>query len=121
MKGVIRFPLPARSGNGKVSAATAYEVVERLPDSSLLRLTFERGQRHQIRRHFQMIGHPLVLDQVYGDGKANRAFGRFLRAGRFFLHASHLRFPHPVTGKIIELSSPLPPAFAAAIKKLKKM
>ena len=118
--GVIDFKLPARSGEGKVQVSTHYAVRETIGPVSLLDCTIERGQKHQIRRHLSMIGHPLILDVVYGIAKANKEFSKFLRLHRFFLHASRITFPHPVTGTIIEIVSPLPKAFLAVIKKLRE-
>ena len=31
---------------------------------------------------------------------------------RLWLHAAHLRLPHPVTGESLNISSPLPPEWA---------
>jgi len=117
-KGIVDFRLPARSSEGKVEARTEYRVLRRFPRCTLAELAFERGQRHQIRRHMAMIGHPLVLDDVYGDRKANRTFSRRLRLHRFLLHASTTTFPHPMTGETIRIASPLPLVFSAALGKL---
>lgn len=113
--------LPARSGDGKVAAETTYRVVETIGPVSFVELSFERGQRHQIRRHMALIRHPLILDHVYGNPKANRALGTFLKFHRFFLHAIGITFPHPVTGNIITISAPLPRAFEMALKKLRSI
>lgn len=116
----ITIPLPARSGTGNVDCETHYRVTELMRGCALVELSFERGQRHQIRRHMSMIGHPLILDDVYGDEKANKAFKKFLKMQRFFLHASRIEFPHPVTGKTIVIDSPMPHTFAAVLDKLRK-
>lgn len=117
-EGVVKFPLPARSGDGKVAAETKYRLLKRLRDCSFVELTFERGQRHQIRRHMSMIGHPLVLDKVYGDERLNRVFSKYLKMQRFFLHASKAEFPHPVTKERITIECPLPKYFEATLRKL---
>lgn len=118
--GKIEFPLPARSGDGVVDALTEYKILERLGDCTLVECIIERGQRHQIRRHLSMIGHPLVLDSVYGNEKANRLFNKFLKMKRFFLHASAVDFLHPVSGAPIHIESPRPVSFDAVCKKLKE-
>lgn len=120
-EGVIDFRLPARSGDGKVAAETTYKVSETIGSVSLVHLSIVRGQRHQIRRHMAMIGHPLILDTVYGDQKENRRIEKFLRMHRFFLHASAVTLPHPVTGQEIVIRSPLPPSFSATLKKLRTL
>lgn len=120
-KSTIDYRLPARSGDGKVAAETAYTVIETIGPVSVVELSFERGQRHQIRRHMAMIHHPLILDEVYGEPKANREFSTFLKLRRFFLHASSVTFPHPVTGKTVTVSATMPRAFKGVVKKLKDL
>ena len=62
----------------------------------------ETGRTHQIRVHMAAVGHPVVGDARYGTSD------RRLGPGRFFLHAFHLAFDHPVNGSHMELSSALP-------------
>lgn len=114
----IRIPLTARSGQGKVAAETSYRVLKPLGECVLAELSFERGQKHQIRRHMQAIGHPLLLDDKYGDRKINQRMSRRLKMHRFFLHASRISFPHPETGKEILIRLPKPDSFEKAIEKL---
>jgi len=118
--GEVDIPLPARSGTGNVSALTNYRIKERFRGCSLVEVHFERGQKHQIRRHMSMIGNPLILDDVYGDDKPNKTFVKFLKMKRFFLHASKVEFVHPVTGKPIVIESPMPHTYIAVLKKLKE-
>lgn len=118
-EGDITFKLTARSGEGKVDASTKYKVLEQLGDCSLVECVIERGQKHQIRRHMSMIGHPLILDDIYGIEKANKAFSRYLKMRRFFLHAESIDFPHPITGKPVHIVSKPPPSFDIIIKKLR--
>ena len=115
----IDFKLPARSGDGKVDAKTDYKVVEKLGPVALVQATIERGQRHLIRRHMSMIGHPLILDTVYGIQKANRQFEKFLKFHRFFLHAAAVTFPHPMTGQEVVIRAPLPQSFEIVLKKIR--
>lgn len=118
--GDINIPLPARSGTGNVECLTHYKVLEAFRGCSLLEVHFERGQKHQIRRHLSMIGSPLILDDLYGDEKINRAFGKFLKMQRFFLHASKVEFPHPVTAKPVVIVSEPPHSFTAVLAKLRE-
>lgn len=59
-------------------ATTRYALVEVAP------LT---GRRHQIRRHFKHIAHPLVGDTTHGKGAHNRAVAAWLGVQRLWLHA----------------------------------
>jgi 23S rRNA pseudouridine1911/1915/1917 synthase len=70
----------------------------------------ETGRTHQIRTHFAAIGHPVAGDPRYGHG------GRH-GLGRQFLHASGLRFRHPVTGQEMSFTSELPPDLAEALER----
>jgi RluA family pseudouridine synthase len=115
----IDIPLQARSGTGVVPSSTKYKLIERLGPCSLIECEFERGQRHQIRQHMNMIGHPLILDDVYGQEKANRSFSKALRMHRFFLHATSVDFPHPVSKQMIHIDSPMPKYFEATLAKLR--
>jgi 23S rRNA pseudouridine1911/1915/1917 synthase len=76
-------------------AVTHFEVVERLPRTTLLRVRLETGRTHQIRAHLAAIDHPVCGDPAYGG----RACGRRLGLNRQFLHATKLMFRHPVTGE----------------------
>ena len=51
------------------------------------------GRRHQIRRHFKHIAHPLVGDTTHGKGAHNRAVAEWLGAARLWLHATRLELP----------------------------
>ncbi|PIR48615.1 hypothetical protein COU80_02805 [Candidatus Peregrinibacteria bacterium CG10_big_fil_rev_8_21_14_0_10_55_24] len=115
---VIRKKLPARSG-GFVDAVTTYRVLKRFDDASLIEAEMTSGRHHQIRRHFAFINHPLLLDPQYGDARRNAAFTRKTRYRKFFLHASCVDLPHPVTGKNLRITAPLPKAFRQALTYLK--
>lgn len=119
-EGVISIKLPARSGRGDVDAQTKYNVMEKFKGCTLVEATIERGQFHQIRRHLASIKHPLVLDDEYGEEKFNRLFQRQFYHRRFFLHASQVELPHPVTGKMITVTSPMPKVFGEVIEELRK-
>ena len=59
-------------------ASSRYALVEAEPLS---------GRRHQIRRHFKRIAHPLVGDSTHGKGAHNRAVAAWLGIERLWLHA----------------------------------
>jgi 23S rRNA pseudouridine1911/1915/1917 synthase len=91
-------------------AITHFEIERALPRTTLLRVRLQTGRTHQIRVHMQAIGHPVCGDHEYGRPDV---YG--LR--RQFLHAARLAFAHPVTGREIDLASPLPADLAAALER----
>jgi 23S rRNA pseudouridine1911/1915/1917 synthase len=98
-------------------ARTAYEVVEALPAGvALVRCRLETGRTHQIRVHLLAIGHPVVGDDIYGDGR--RAPAPLGSLDRLFLHATRLGFDHPVTGEHLVFDSPLPADLAGPLAAL---
>jgi 23S rRNA pseudouridine1911/1915/1917 synthase len=61
---------------------------------------------------FADIGHPVLGDPRYKKQEASHP--GWIRK-RIALHAKSISFVHPVTGKLLELDSPLPPAMAKFI------
>jgi 23S rRNA pseudouridine1911/1915/1917 synthase len=97
-------------------ARTRYEVVQTFTEPgalTLLRCQLETGRTHQIRVHLAAIGHPVVGDARYGGKHAPLA-----DVPRFFLHAEHLAFDHPVTGERLAFDSPLPSDLRAVLERL---
>ncbi|WP_454918048.1 RluA family pseudouridine synthase [Xanthobacter sediminis] len=85
------------------------------PVASLLECRLETGRTHQIRVHMAHAGHPLLGDEVYGQGfrtKASRlapeARELLAHLNRQALHAARLGFAHPVSGAHLSFESPLP-------------
>ncbi|NOS67581.1 MAG: RluA family pseudouridine synthase [Candidatus Peribacteraceae bacterium] len=118
-QGEIAMPLPARTkGEGNVSAVTRYRVIQRFQNSTYVEVEIDTGRHHQIRRHFAMIHHPLVLDDVYGDEKFNRKFTKELGYRRFFLHAWKVTLPHPLTHKDVSIEAPMPKVFEEVLHSL---
>lgn len=97
---------------GGRESVTHYKVLERLRGYSLVSLRLETGRTHQIRVHMSYIGHPVVGDFLYG-GDAPWLIDRQA------LHASQLVFDHPVTGKRLNLSAPLPDDMNALLEKIR--
>jgi 23S rRNA pseudouridine1911/1915/1917 synthase len=99
-------------------AVTTYEVLERFPYLTLVRLKLGTGRTHQIRVHLAHIGHPVFGDPTYGGrriawGEANakrKAEVQHLLAlmPRQALHAKTLGFIHPTTAQFKKFDSELP-------------
>jgi len=101
--------------NGK-KAVTIYRLVKKWVyeeiDLSLLDVEILTGRTHQIRVHLAYKKCPILGDKLYG-GKQS------IKAPRQMLHAWYLGFPHPSTGKLIEIESPIPNDFKKYIKIIK--
>ena len=67
-KGTIDLQLDSKS------AATDYEVISYDPERNISTVSayIRTGRLHQIRRHFDMIGHPVMGDPKYGKGNKNK-------------------------------------------------
>ena len=79
------------------------------------------GRMHQIRVHFQFLGHPLVGDEIYG-ARQNKKLVELTSCEppRVMLHARELSFVHPRTQKEMRFEAPLPEDFRDALKLLRK-
>lgn len=97
--------------NGK-DAITHFRVIRRYEDYTYLEINIETGRTHQIRVHLSKIGHPIVGDNVYSNGKNS------LGIDGQMLHAYRLEFTHPTTGKIMKLEAPIPKYFENALSKI---
>jgi 23S rRNA pseudouridine1911/1915/1917 synthase len=113
-------------------AVTDYEVLEEFGKFSLLQFRIHTGRTHQIRVHMQYVGHPLVCDELYGDGLPVRvsSFKRNFKLSKYEeeekpilsrvgLHAARLVFTD-MAGKQYELEAPLPKDMRALLQQLKK-
>jgi 23S rRNA pseudouridine955/2504/2580 synthase len=99
------------------TAMTHWKKVAGGPEATLLELNIETGRTHQIRRHLDVIGHPVVGDAKYGDFPFNRIAQRQWGLRRMFLHSSRLSLPHPITKKRLALVSPLPEELLACLPR----
>ena len=104
------------------AAHTSYRVVERFAHATHVEAEIHTGRTHQIRVHFQFLGHPLVGDGTYG-AKLNQKFAELTGcpAPRVLLHARKLSFVHPRTGKSVNFTAPLPDDFNTALDFLRKL
>lgn len=93
---------------GGAPSITHYKVEEQLEGMALLDITLETGRTHQIRVHLEAIGHPIVGDTLYGQASEG--------INRQALHAYSLTFKHPILGKELVISIPLPKDMENLIK-----
>ena len=108
-------------------AITHYRVIKRYGYVSLVECQLETGRTHQIRVHFQHIGHPLFNDASYGGDRIVKgtvytkykqfAENCFKLLPRHALHAKILGFEHPATGEQMHFDSDLPNDMQAVIDK----
>ena len=91
-------------------AITHFKVLKRYDNYTLLEIKIDTGRTHQIRVHMSQIGHPVVGDDVYSNGK-----NEFGVEGQM-LHARSLDFKHPITGKEIHLEADIPEYFKKVIE-----
>lgn len=96
-EGLIELPLDGRP------AATNYLCTgyDEVSGTSTAEVRIITGRLHQIRRHFAMLGHPLLGDPRYGKGNKNRS--------GLELVAHHLAFRCPFTGRELVVSMGKPP------------
>lgn len=104
---------------GGKAARTTLVRIARFDSVDLLRAHLHTGRTHQIRVHLSSIGHPVVGDDTYGGGGGRRLAS--LPPRRHFLHAAWLRLPHPTTGKLLELHSPLPEDLRRSLTAVARM
>src|SRR5437763_16758017 len=98
-------------------ARTNWRLLAGVTEATLLELHIETGRTHQIRRHLDAIGHPVVGDGKYGDFPFNRMAQRQWGVRRMFLHSTRLALAHPVTRKRLVFESPLPQDLAESLPR----
>lgn len=99
--------------NGK-EAITHFKVLKRYKDYTLLEVKIDTGRTHQIRVHMAEIGHPVVGDYIYSNGK-----NPFNVTGQM-LHSQRIEFIHPRTKNKISFEAPIPKYFQDVLDILEK-
>jgi 23S rRNA pseudouridine1911/1915/1917 synthase len=119
------------NGDHGKHAVTHYSVLERFGFATLVECRLETGRTHQIRVHFQSIGHPLFNDLEYGGNKIlkgsnNSNFVKFIQncfsllPGQA-LHAKSLGFIQPETRKSLYFDSNVPDEFEQLLLQFRKL
>ena len=111
-------------------AVTHFKVLEELGYITLVECRLETGRTHQIRVHFQSIGHPLFNDFEYGGdqilkGTTFTKYKQFVQncfkiLPRQALHAKTLGVTHPTTGEFMRFDSELPEDITEVIEKWRR-
>lgn len=114
-------------------AITDYEVLEDFRIFSWVQFQIHTGRTHQVRVHAKHIGHPIVCDQLYGDGKPillSTLKHKFKLSkdeleerpllNRLGLHALSLQFAN-TNGEMTTLQAPFPKDLKAVLQQLRKL
>lgn len=92
----------ARPVAGAKEAALSYAHRASSDRYHLLEVNLETGRKHQIRVQLSAAGMPVKGDLKYGDKRSNPD-------GSISLLARRIRFEHPVSHEMIDITAPLPP------------
>ncbi len=112
---------------GGKPAVTHFNPAETFRHYTACRVNLETGRTHQIRVHFNHMGHPLVGDPVYGNSRrvdpdVDESLKKVIRAfPRQALHAKALHLRHPASGQIMKFSAPLPQDMEELLRNLREL
>lgn len=117
-EGEIDYPVEGAREGVRVEALTRYRRLGRVEVAtpvgryatarySLVEASPVTGRRHQIRRHFKHLRHPLLGDPDYGDTHHNRFFRDRFGFRRLMLHAWTLELPL-APGELLRIQAPVP-------------
>jgi len=140
-KGTINLPIAENTvtrgtmiihRRGK-EAITDYELLEDFGRYSWMQFRIHTGRTHQIRVHLKDMGHPVVCDTLYGDGKTlllSSLKSKFKLSkndleerpllSRLALHALQLKFTG-LSGEKVELEAPIQKDLKASLQQLHKI
>ncbi len=141
--GVIEAPIGRHPIDRKRMAVTAFsskpaitefKVIKRYSDvATFIEVSLQTGRTHQIRVHFEYIGHPVVGDPTYGGRDPRKIFhvvpskkreivkDILHRISRQALHARCIIFKHPKNQRQIEVEAPLPEDMESVIEYLETL
>ncbi len=121
-RSALKAPKPAQTATTEFQRLNTIELpvaVDKYPTSrySLVKAKILTGRKHQIRRHFKHISHPIIGCPKYGKSTHNRYFSTELEADRLLLHSYRMTLNTPSTNETIEITAPLTDAFQAIMEK----
>ena len=123
--GTIDYPLAKEKWLAKKEAISHYRSIQQTEINhaigryetarySLVQVFPETGRRHQIRRHFSHLRHPIIGDKRHGDVKHNTYWRETFGISRMLLHAQKLSFIHPILHHTLSIKAPLNDVFIKA-------
>ncbi len=120
------------TGKRGKAAMTDYTVEASFGTCSLLKFRIHTGRTHQIRVHMKLLGHPILCDEIYGDGQPvflssfKRKFNLSRHTeserpllNRLALHAATLQFTDK-NGTLHHIEAPLWKDMRALLQQLQK-
>lgn len=125
----IDYPLAKENGTIQ-DAFTAFKTLQRTEIDvafgkhatsrySLVEATPTTGRMHQLRKHFAHIFYPIIGDRKHGCNKQNKFFKEQFDMTTMLLHATELKFIHPVTKTEVLIQAELQEEFKQALLLLK--
>jgi tRNA pseudouridine65 synthase len=113
--GTIDYPLKKENGTIQ-EAVTHYKTLAKAEIElalgkhatsrySLIEAKPETGRMHQLRRHFAHIFHPIIGDRPHGCNKQNKLFKEKFNMTKMMLHASELKFVHPIRNTLVHIKA----------------
>lgn len=112
-----RKKMSIKTKRGK-EAVTLFEVVKRFKPATLAKIRIITGRTHQIRVHFSASGHPVLGDSTYGKKTFIKIAQKTIHFSRQMLHAYSLKLQHPVNGRALEFTAPMPEDMKKAIEEI---
>ena len=111
IKGNLKNDLIRYENKKKIieKAETHYSVVDKNNKSSLVKMKPVTGRKHQLRKHFYMIGHSILGDDKYNSQKNNKSIGKNL-----MLHSYEIKFM--INNKKFTFRASLPDYFKNMLK-----
>lgn len=106
----LRMAVLGAASAGAKPARTTVRVLEQVDGAVLVSCQLHTGRTHQIRVHMGSLGHPLVGDGLYGG---RPLFGLERQA----LHATWLRFAHPINGRPLSFFCVPPQDFLMGLQR----
>jgi tRNA pseudouridine65 synthase len=110
-------PQPARTSYRRLATVELPFAVGRYPSSryALIEARPHTGRKHQLRRHFKHLFHPLIGDSKYGEGRHNQFFRQQFDCHRLLLAAVEMTLRHPRDGRKLTLTAPLEASFSCLL------